>query len=350
MVLRKRIDQNLALPEYTWYGQNREKYVKAKKGSGGIGFFVKNDLAEKYKVQVLDSEHEGILWLKFYAPENEKSFNCCVCYVPPSDSTRSLKLTEFYDSLMCQIHTYCKDNNFFICGDFNSRLGDLEDFISGIYDVPERNIVGFHVNNEGERLCEFLINTDCCILNGRNMIKNNYTFVGPEGCSVVDYCIIPYEALDNFIDFSVELEKDIFNRANIIGTIGPEISHPDHSLLTWNFKIERHAELYQRNISFIKYERNMLDDFLQSKQDEIKENIRRINEEISTQEHLDKVYLDFVSLVKDEMHDKLNHRTVKAVIGKNNKKRKVKKPWWTDDLTALWNNTCKAEKETSWLL
>ena len=60
---------------------------------------------------------------------------------------------------------------------------------------------------------------------------------------------------------------------------------------------------------------------------------------------MEKVYLDFVSLVKDEMRDKLNHRTVKAVIGNNNKKRKVKKPWWTDDLTALWNNTCKAEKE-----
>ena len=130
--------QNLDLPGYTWYGQNREKHVKAKKGSGGIGFFVKNYLTNNYTVEALDSEHEGILWLKFNAPQNEKSFNCCVCYVPPSDSTRSLDLTEFYDTLMCQVHVYCKDKDFFIWGDFNGRLGELEDFIPGVDSIPER--------------------------------------------------------------------------------------------------------------------------------------------------------------------------------------------------------------------
>ena len=57
--------------------------------------------------------------------------------------------------------------------------------------------------------------------------------------------------------------------------------------------------MQKNKVSFYKYNRNMPDDFLQSKQDEIQENIRRINDEISTQEHLDKVYLDFVLLVKD---------------------------------------------------
>ena len=45
------------------------------------------------------------------------------------------------------------------------------------------------------------------------------------------------------------------------------------------------------------------------------------------------------------MKNKLNQRTVHAVIGNNNKKRKVKKPWWTNHLTELWNRTCNAEKE-----
>ena len=66
--------QNLDLTGYTWYGLNRKKHVKAKKGSGGIGFFVKNYLTNKYMVEVLDSKHEGILWLKFNAPQNEKKF------------------------------------------------------------------------------------------------------------------------------------------------------------------------------------------------------------------------------------------------------------------------------------
>ena len=66
-------------------------------------------------------------------------------------------------------------------------------------------------------------------------IKNDYTFVGPQGSSVVDYCIIPYESLDNFVDFKVTLEKDLFNKCNLLGAIDPGTPHPDHSLLTWKF-------------------------------------------------------------------------------------------------------------------
>ena len=44
------------------------------------------------------------------------------------------------------------------------------------------------------------------------------------------------------------------------------------------------------------------------------------------------------------MINKIDHRQINAVVGHNNKKRKVKKPWWNDQLTELWNNVCKAEK------
>ena len=41
-----------------------------------------------------------------------------------------------------------------ICGDFNSRCGDLEAFIAGI-----ENVIDFKTNYYGERLIEFLTNT-----------------------------------------------------------------------------------------------------------------------------------------------------------------------------------------------
>ena len=93
----------------------------------------------------------------------------------------------------------------------------------------------FHVNKEGERICDFLIDTDCCILNGRNCAKNDYTFIGSQGSSVVDYCFVPYESLDNFSNFRVTSESDLFNSSKLLGTIEPEPSHPDHSLLMWDF-------------------------------------------------------------------------------------------------------------------
>lgn len=95
-------------------------------------------------------------------------------------------------------------------------------------------MVDHHLNKEGERLCDFLIDTDCCFLNGRNTLKNNFIFIGPQGSSVVDYCLIPYEELDDFVDFQETTESELFNSRNLLGVIDQETSHPDHSLFTWS--------------------------------------------------------------------------------------------------------------------
>ena len=71
---------------------------------------------------------------------------------------------------MYKEQVYFKDKKFYICGDFNGRVGSL-DFIPGIETSTERNVVDYRVNKEGNRLCDFLI--DSCILNGRNTLKND---------------------------------------------------------------------------------------------------------------------------------------------------------------------------------
>ena len=139
-----------------------------RKGSGGIGFFVKNSLLKYFKMKILDDQYEGILWIQLRSIHDETIFNCCVCCIPPSDSSRILDLAEFYDNLMYQVHTYCKYKKFYICGDFNGRVGNLDDYIPGIDTLPECDVVNHHINKEGEHLCDFSIDTYCCILNGRN--------------------------------------------------------------------------------------------------------------------------------------------------------------------------------------
>jgi hypothetical protein len=50
---------------YKWFGNNRKDiHVNARKGSGGVGFLIKNDLLRYYRVKVLDDTEEGILWVK----------------------------------------------------------------------------------------------------------------------------------------------------------------------------------------------------------------------------------------------------------------------------------------------
>ena len=47
---------------YTWYGHNRPtKHVNARRGSGGVGPFVRNELFNHFKVEIIDKSTNGIL-------------------------------------------------------------------------------------------------------------------------------------------------------------------------------------------------------------------------------------------------------------------------------------------------
>ena len=85
-----------------------------------------------------------------------------------------------------------------LCGDFNARISNFDDFIAGVDFIPDRHIVDFNYNKHGNDLVEFLINSNCCVLNGRNYTSNDFTFIWPQWASVVDYCIVPYEKLNLF--------------------------------------------------------------------------------------------------------------------------------------------------------
>ena len=85
-------------------------------------------------------------------------------YLPPENSARSVNIHEFLDSLTSDIYTILNGSPFYICGDWNSRVADIPDFITGIGFLPERQVVDFTHNTNGDILSDFLSN--CCILNG----------------------------------------------------------------------------------------------------------------------------------------------------------------------------------------
>ena len=74
---------------------------------------------------------------------------------------------EYFDSLLTKVYQYQSMGQYYICGDFNSRLGDLVDYIEGVDDVPPRDVLDFSKNAHGQYFCNFLIDSNCCILNGR---------------------------------------------------------------------------------------------------------------------------------------------------------------------------------------
>ena len=61
--------------DYKWFGHNRVLQKKTvKKGSGGIGIFVKNSVLENFSVDVPIKNVDGILGLKFVSKSTEFSF------------------------------------------------------------------------------------------------------------------------------------------------------------------------------------------------------------------------------------------------------------------------------------
>lgn len=58
--------------------------------------------------------------------------------------------------------------------------------------LPERNTVDFTCNIYGDKLVDFSIDSNMCVLNGRNFIRNVYTSVSIKRFVVVDYCIVAH--------------------------------------------------------------------------------------------------------------------------------------------------------------
>ena len=76
-------------------------------------------------------------WLEFIHKTVDISFKTCVCYLPPSNSTRGVDFEEFFNNLVTQVAEYQSDTQpFIICGDFNARCADIPDHIEGVDDLP----------------------------------------------------------------------------------------------------------------------------------------------------------------------------------------------------------------------
>ena len=342
----------LNIAEYTWLGHNRlQLHRNAWAGSGGVGILVRNTLLRDYSVSVLDKTCEGILWIQFKGKENAEDFNVCVCYLPPEGSTRNVDAEEYFETLLSQVYCY-QDKLMFICGDFNSRLADIPDFIEGVDEVPERDVIDFRNNAHGMKMIDFLLSSNCCVLNGRPGISvlNDFTSVSVKGLAVVDYCVVPYENLHRFSDFKVVRSTDLFNSAGCLNVVDPSHCMPDHSMLKWCVEVGQVKQTLSTNnpvsTKVTQFSRDVPPDFLSDNL--ASSNINNLIEQIQTQEavqnNIDSNYEDFCSLLKQEMEAKLSKKTVTITSGQSNKRRKMRKPWWNEELTDLWQKRCQVEK------
>lgn len=204
----------------------RPKHPKARKHSGGIAIFMKEEVAKGIKR--IKCSTGNYIWLQL----NKTFFNLdkhiylCMAYISPDNSTYSRKDDE--DSLSPlekDIAKFQKDGNIMILGDLNARTGNKSDHIRNdsdrylpinnlnIYNRDEqletRNNQDIQLNPRGQSLIDLCISSQIRIMNGRTLgdLSGRFTCHKHNGSSTVDYCLtseplsqlITYFQVHNFI-------------------------------------------------------------------------------------------------------------------------------------------------------
>ncbi|CAC5416748.1 unnamed protein product [Mytilus coruscus] len=187
------------------------------------------------------------------------------------------------------------------------------------------------------------------MLNGRADGNNDFTCVSKRGRSVVDYVFTPHEQLDMCTSCDVYLMSDL-----IVDTgLNFEKSVPDHGLIVWTVNVKKDTACDTSRLGQVpntdrprfnlkRFPLNFLDN-----NTHIQDTIDKIEHELVTNKDVNSAYTEFVTLIEKEMKDTVPVLKTPTGPSSNKRKKSFRKPYWTEELTSLWNKVCIKEKQ--WL-
>ncbi|CAG2212577.1 unnamed protein product [Mytilus edulis] len=351
---------NVFINGYKWFGNNRKDICNnAWRGSGGVGFLISNEILENFDCGILNSSYDDILWIYLKCKyDSEFVIHLCISYLQPEHSCRGNIAHEFFDVLLSQIYLYSDASHVLVCGDFNGRIGDKQDFDDQIDFIPTKYSVDTSKNKFGDYLINFLKDAKYCVLNGRgDQMKDDFTFVSTSGKSVVDYIAVPYTDLTNYSNFKVHLISDIISEFEIQPAAGATM--PDHSVLTCELSLSDYLQYTKQT-----YTENNIDQGRMFERKRVYQ-VKNIPNGIFTNERcrhaianvieaiecfqsglreIDNLYKLFVDTLHSEMDQQLVYKDKHS--GHNGKRRrKIGKPYWNSNVNELLNKTHRSEKD-----
>ena len=230
----------------------------SRRSSGGITILIKSTL--KKGIKFLDKESsEEFVWYKL----NKTFFNLkhdifiCTVYIPPQNSSRESRLnTDHFENLQNNIYKFASKGNIILCGDFNARIGIVEDFVDNKFleddkyitpSLDQRYSKDHHVNAYGKSLIDLCIGNGMAVLNGRTNgdLLGQFTCQTYNGASVIDYVVISHSLLSFVVGFNVE-DITEFSHHSCLSFI-LQIKYPQNSGDT--FKLTPHIKSFIWNES-----------------------------------------------------------------------------------------------------
>ena len=250
-------------------------------------------------------------------------------------------------------------DNVIICGDFNARVGHLDDCNEALDDtIPKRQNIDDTVNSHGHTFTEFLKDAKMCMLNGRiSPLNDNFTSISVKGKSVVDYMCVQHEDVRFCKNFCVTTCSSLMHTHGLQPLLSDECKAPDHSILTLTLSLPNHeyannnvnkdSDLQcndEKNHKVYKV-KNIPENVLTSESSRLQllHMIEELEQTRIEQNELDAVYIKFTSLLCEEMDRKLPH----FIPGKSKKYFRVNKPYWNQELQKCWDTM--REKETVYI-
>lgn len=179
-------DLVIHLEGYVWFGQNRMTHIKAPRGSGGVGIFVKSFLFREYEIEIVDKTVDGIIGICFTHRYSDYGFAVLLMLFTPETSFWGRDASTFFAHLSSQMYLFSNLDAIYVVGDFNSRIGDKMDYVKEVDNIPMRIAIDDYVNRHGKAFLEFLVDAKRCVLNSRvSPLSDNFTSISTKGKAVV---------------------------------------------------------------------------------------------------------------------------------------------------------------------
>lgn len=126
----------MEISNYKFYGHHRS--VRGKRRSGGVAILVKDTVYKEFSVKTCSANQDGILALELTHRITGYTTVVASNYLPPCSSEFGKDPEGFYSCLLTLCYEFSSADMLYLSGDFNSRLGNLQDVIQNATDISER--------------------------------------------------------------------------------------------------------------------------------------------------------------------------------------------------------------------